>query len=163
MGKTLPLVFILCTAGWNALAAQRVAPRAATSAGSTVESALRKLDDAELAGIQRRDAKFVDDVYAPNAVVFPYYLPLKLEGREEARTAWQSFFDRFATITKNQWTERVYHSAGPASAWMTCLWHLEGTNSDGQAIELNLRVTRQYEKRQGRWMVVHEHFSAPER
>ncbi len=133
------------------------------AAGPTVESALRKLDDAQLKSIENRDLKFVDGVYAPDVVVFPYYTSLKFEGREGARTAWQSLYDRVATVKKSEWTERIYHSSGPASAWMTCLWHLEGTNSDGQAVELNLRVTRVYEKRQGRWMVVHEHFSEPQR
>ncbi len=133
------------------------------AAGPTAESALRKLDDAQLKSIENRDLKFVDEVYAPDVVVFPYYTSLKFEGREGARTAWQSLYDRVATVKRSEWTERIYHTSGPASAWMTCLWHLEGTNSDAQAVELNLRVTRLYRRTGARWVVVHEHFSAPER
>ncbi len=136
---------------------------ASSPAAPAIESALRKLDDAELAGIRKRDAKFIDEVYAPNVVIFPCFLPVKFEGLEGAREAWHSFFDRFATIRKCEWSERVYRAAGPAAAWMTCLWYLEGTNGEGQAVELILRATRHYEKQRGRWRVVHEHFSAAER
>lgn len=144
-------------------AAQRAVPRGPSTVTAAVEAALRKLDDTQLQDIRKREVKFVDEVYAPDVALFPIYGPLKFEGRDGAREAWQSFYDRFAEIKRSDWSERVYRIPGSASAWMTCLWSLQGTNSDGQELELILRVTRHYEKRQGRWMVVHEHFSAPQR
>jgi ketosteroid isomerase-like protein len=121
---------------------------------------LRKLDETELAGIRKREVKFVDAVYAPDVVMFPVYGPFKVEGLDRVREAWRSLYDTFAAITRCEWSERRYHASGPASAWMTCLWSLEGSNSDGQPLEMVLRVTRQYERRRGRWVVVHEHLSA---
>src|SRR5439155_176114 len=76
------------------------------------------------------------------------------------REAWRSLYDTFAAITRCEWSERRYLASGAASAWMTCLWSLEGSNSDGQPLEMVLRVTRQYARRRGRWVVVHEHLSA---
>ena len=163
MRKAVAAVLILWTTVLDLSAAQRAALRGPSTVTAAVEAALRKLDDAELQGIRKREVKFVDEVYAADAVVFPVYLPLKFEGRDGAREAWQSFYDRFAEIKKSDWSERIYHAAGASSAWMTCLWHLEGLNADGQPLEMDLRVTRHYEKRQGRWLVVHEHFSLPQR
>lgn len=140
-------------------AAQALTPKGGAASG--VESALRKLDEAELAGIAKRDVKFVDSVYARDVVMFPLYGQFEVEGLELVRDAWQSVYDTFSTVTRCEWTERRYHaSSGGASAWMTCLWYLEGTNSDGQPEQMVLRVSRQYERRGARWLVVHEHLSA---
>ena len=139
-------------------------PRALTrppgSAVSVVEAALRKMDEAELAGIRKRDVRFVDAVYASDVVMFPVYGPFKVEGLDRVREAWRSLYDTFTAITRCEWSERRYQASGASSAWMTCLWSLEGSNSDGQPLEMVLRVTRQYERRRGRWVVVHEHLSA---
>ena len=129
-------------------------------ASTALESAWRQLDEVELAGIRKREVKFVDAVYAPDVVMFPVYGPFKVEGLDRVREAWRSLYDTFTTITRCEWSERRYHASGPASAWMTCLWSLEGTNNDGQQLEMVLRVTRHYERRRGRWVVVHEHLSA---
>ena len=145
------------------LAAGSTAAQALTPMGaaSSVEPALRKLDDAELAGISKREVKFVDSVYARDVELFPPYGQFKVQGLDLVRDAWRSVYGTFATITRCEWTERRYHaSGGGASAWMTCLWYLEGTNSDGQTQQMVLRVTRQYERRGARWLVVHEHLSA---
>ncbi len=135
---------------------------AASPATPAAESALRKLDETELAGIRKRDVKFVDTVYAPDVVMFPAYGQFKVEGLDLVRDAWKSLYDTFATITRSEWSERRYHTSS-GGAWMTCLWYLEGTNADGQPLELVLRVTRHYENRRGHWLVVHEHVSAPMR
>ena len=127
-----------------------------------MESALRKLDETSLTGIRKRDVAFVDAVYAPEVVMFPAYGQIKVEGRDLARDAWKSLYDTFATITRCEWSGREYH-ASASGAWMTCLWYLEGTNSDGQPLQVVLRVTRHYEYRRGHWLVVHEHVSAPMR
>jgi ketosteroid isomerase-like protein len=142
------------------LGAEPRAPAAIPS--SAAESALRKLDETSLAGIRKRDVKFVDAVYAPDVVMFPPYGQFKVEGLDLVREAWKSLYNTFAAITRCEWSERRYHASGN-QAWMTCLWYLEGTNSDGQSLELVLRVTRHYENRRGRWLVVHEHASAPMR
>ncbi len=162
MNKTVPIYLVLLALATGLLVAAQGRPSKRSSAGSSIESALRKLDDAELEGIRKRELKFVDTVYAPDVTLFPIY-GLKAEGMGAARDAWQLLYDRFATIKQCDWSERVYHPGAPTSAWMTCLWHLEGSNSDGQELDLVLRVTRHYEKRQGRWRVVHEHFSPSER
>ncbi len=164
--KTLVAVLMTLSIFGSGLdAAQRVASHKPASSASDagVEAALRRLDEAELQGIRQRDTKFVEGVYAPDVVLFPIYGLLKIEGLDGARTSWESLYDRFATIKRCEWSERIYHAIGPTSAWMTCLWFLEGADSDGQSLELTLRATRQYQKRQGRWLVVHEHFSRPER
>lgn len=160
--RRLGLILLALTAGVSA--ARAAALPAGGAAATGVEAALRRLDDTELAGIAKREVKFVDSVYARDVVMFPLYGQFKVEGLDLVRDAWRSVYDTYATITRSEWSERRYRTAASGtSAWMTCLWYLEGTNSDGQSQQVVLRVTRQYERRGGRWLVVHEHLSAPMR
>lgn len=163
MRKRSALALMLCATSGIGHAAQQATPRKTPSASQAPESILRKLDETELAAIRKRDVAFVDRLYAADVTLFPVYSLVKVEGRASAKEAWQSFYDRFAAIQKCEWSERVYRAAGPSAAWMTCLWSLSGTNSDGQAVELLLRATRLYERRRGQWFVVHENFSVPQR
>ena len=158
MGRFFPTLLVLSASLPAQLTARPLLPPAVAG----IESVLRKLDETELAGIQKREVKFVDAVYAPDVVLFPAYGQFKVEGLDLVRDAWKSLYDTFATITRCEWSERRYH-ASANGAWMSCLWYLEGTNSDGQTLQLVLRVTRHYENRRGRWFVVHEHVSAPMR
>src|SRR5574340_664441 len=78
----------------------------AFAATPAAAAALRKLDDTSVAGIRKRDVKFVDAVYAPDVVMFPAYGQFKVEGLDLTRDAWKSLYDTFATITRCEWSER---------------------------------------------------------
>ncbi len=160
MHKLAPILLVVITSVRSTSPASDAGPHEGTASSGSTEATLRKLDEVELAGIRKREVKFVDTVYAPDVVMFPVYGPFKVEGLDRVREAWRSLYDTFAAITRCEWSERRYLASGAASAWMTCLWSLEGSNSDGQPLEMVLRVTRQYERRRGRWVVVHEHLSA---
>jgi ketosteroid isomerase-like protein len=46
-------------------------------------------------------------------------------------------------------------------AWTTVTFHLSATPKAGGSMEIDGRHTAIWEKRGGRWMIVHEHVSAP--
>jgi ketosteroid isomerase-like protein len=46
-------------------------------------------------------------------------------------------------------------------AWTTVTGHLSAKMKDGKAMELDIRHTAIWEKRGGKWLIVHEHVSAP--
>ena len=46
-------------------------------------------------------------------------------------------------------------------AWTTLTYHLSGKKKSGEAVELDGRHTAIWENRDGKWLIVHEHFSAP--
>ena len=45
--------------------------------------------------------------------------------------------------------------------WMTVPMHLTTTGKDGKTADYELRYTGIWEKRGARWVLVHEHISAP--
>ena len=46
-------------------------------------------------------------------------------------------------------------------AWTTITFHLSAKLKDGNSMELDGRHTAIWEKRSGKWLIVHEHISAP--
>ena len=46
-------------------------------------------------------------------------------------------------------------------AWTNFTWHLSAELKDGKAIEADGRQTDIWEKRDGKWLIVHEHISSP--
>jgi ketosteroid isomerase-like protein len=46
-------------------------------------------------------------------------------------------------------------------AWMTLTFHLSLAMKNGAAMELDCRHTAIWEKRRGKWLIVHEHVSTP--
>lgn len=45
------------------------------------------------------------------------------------------------------------------TAWAACTWDSEGINADGTTFDRPGRTTMVFEKRHGRWLGVHSHFS----
>src|SRR5947209_15982563 len=126
MHKLAPILLVLIPIVRSTSPASDAGPHEETASSGSTEATLRKLDEVELAGIRKREVKFVDAVYAPDVVMFPLYGPFKVQGVERAREAWRSVYDTFATVTRCEWSERQYHASGAAASWMTCLWYLEG-------------------------------------
>lgn len=46
-------------------------------------------------------------------------------------------------------------------AWMTLTLHVTSVRKDGKTLELDCRHTLIWERRGGKWLIVHEHLSAP--
>jgi ketosteroid isomerase-like protein len=46
-------------------------------------------------------------------------------------------------------------------AWTTFTWHLSAQLNNGTPIEADGRQTDIWEKRDGKWLIVHEHISSP--
>lgn len=46
-------------------------------------------------------------------------------------------------------------------AWTTVSMHFSETSKDGKKSEIDIRYTGIWEKRNGKWLIVHEHLSAP--
>jgi len=52
------------------------------------------------------------------------------------------------------------HRAGNL-AWATTTWKLDGHLKDGKDVHLEGRTTLLLEKQNGKWVIVHEHYSVP--
>lgn len=100
--------------------------------------------------------------YAPDAdLVFFDVAPLQYRGWAEYKAGvQQAFFDQISAGRLAPNDDLKITRRGDV-AWMTLTFHLSFTMKTGAAVELDCRHSAVWEKRGDRWLIVHEHISAP--
>ena len=87
--------------------------------------------------------------------------PFSYHSWKEYRVGVQKeFFDNIASAKLTAGKDLKVSRRGTL-AWMTVPMHLSSTGKDGKTAEYEIRYTGIWEKRGPRWLLVHEHLSAP--
>jgi ketosteroid isomerase-like protein len=137
-----------------------VAARAQQKA--TEVATFRKLIDGYCAAWSSGNPDNAAKFYAQEeGVVFYDVAPFSYHSWKEYRTGVQKeFFDNFTSAKLTAGKDLKVTKRGMV-AWMTVPMHLSTTGKDGKTTEYELRYTGIWEKRGSRWILVHEHISAP--
>ena len=98
--------------------------------------------------------------YAPDILSFDAISQLQFKGADAYRKHWQACLAMCPGATIFE-IHDLSIAAGDGMAFGHCLLRCGATGEDGEAKAGWMRVTVCYRKTNGRWMVVHEHFSAP--
>ena len=94
-------------------------------------------------------------------LVFYDVAPLKYTGWEEYKQGVQkNLFDNLVSGSLTPKDDLKVNRRGNI-AWTTVTGHFSAKMKDGKSMELETRHTAIWEKRGGKWLIVHEHFSAP--
>lgn len=100
--------------------------------------------------------------YAKDAdIVFYDIAPLKYTGWEEYRDSVNKNFFGVMTSARLTPNDDLQVRQRGDVAWTALTFHLSTKPKAGAAAELECRHTAIWEKRGGRWLIVHEHVSAP--
>jgi len=107
-------------------------------------------------------------------LVFYDITPLKYNGWEEYKEGTRKMFSEFMSFEmdmNNSLRAILRLKLTPNNdlkvtrrgtiAWTTETFHLSGQPKTGEVMELDGRHTAIWEERSGKWLIVHEHFSAP--
>lgn len=127
---------------------------------TTEEVAIRKLVDAFVKSIRAKDLDGVMAAFAPDVVSFDLGPPLQHGGGEAFAKRWRELFDSYAG-TLDYEVRDLSIIAGDDVAFSRSLNHVRGTLKNGQKAARWLRWTACYRKRGGKWLILHEHVSAP--
>jgi ketosteroid isomerase-like protein len=87
--------------------------------------------------------------------------PLKYTGWEAyARGVRKEFagYKSYATTLAN---DVAVHKVGDTFAWGTATWRADAVKRDGSTEVVYGRWTVLFEKRRGKWLIIHEHVSLP--
>jgi len=150
--------------------AARRAPRVAAPAANSPQA---PLTDAE-AGEQLRkrlqevlnawsmmDPDTAAKYYAKDAdLVFFDIAPLQYKGWDDYYLGTKKLFQNYQSLNIRLNEDANVHWKGDL-AYATATWNVLGTLADGTQQKLELRWTVVLERRNGDWLVVHEHVSAP--
>lgn len=123
------------------------------------EAAIRELIDQWRDAVCRKDIEGVMANYAPNMVSFDAWGELQ-NPVNVYRDHWeQCFAGHDDPINLEHHDVRLV--VGDSVAFCHCLIHMTGTLADGTKNDFWGRGTICFEKINGRWLVTHEHASAP--
>ena len=109
---------------------------------------------------QSKDLDAVMSHYAPDVVAFDAIAALQFKGREAYRKHWEACL----TMCPGPHIFEIHDlnvATGDDVAFCHFLLHCGATGEDGEEKSGWMRVTVCYRRTNGRWVVVHEHFSSP--
>ncbi|MDV2991231.1 MAG: hypothetical protein N4J56_000885 [Chroococcidiopsis sp. SAG 2025] len=122
----------------------------------------KQLINASYAAWNTHDPEQLSKFYAKDAdLVFYDALPLQYKGWTDYKAGIQSHL--FNKMPKFQLAanDDVQVNRRDNLAWKTFTWHLSAQLNDGTPIESDGRQTDIWEHRNGQWLIIHEHISAP--
>ncbi len=126
------------------------------------EAAIRALEARFAAAFNAKDLDAIMKVYVPDEslLVFDVVPPRQYAGPAAYRKDWQNLLGLFPGPLKFEVSDLHVFAAGTLGYGYS-IQHLSGADAKGQTIDLTVRVTDDYRKIKGHWLVVHEHVSVP--
>jgi uncharacterized protein (TIGR02246 family) len=124
------------------------------------EAQIRKLMDDWAKALRAKDINGVMSHYAPDILSFDAVSKLQFKGAEAYKKHWEACLSMCPGSMVFE-IQDLDITAGDDMAFCHCLNRCGGTGEDGQEKISWMRMTACYRKINGKWMVVHEHFSVP--
>ena len=124
------------------------------------EVAIRELVENWASAVREKDLGGILLNHSANVVMFDVPPPLVSKGIDAYRKTWDLFFS-WASDPVVFNIHEMDITAGDDVAFVTALMRCAGTEADGQAIELDFRLTIGLRKIDSQWVVMHEHHSIP--
>jgi len=127
---------------------------------TTTEDEIRAAIDDWVEAVRARDVERITAHYAPEVIAFDAILALRFEGRDAYRDHWRACM---AMCTGEMLFDihDLEITAGRDIAFCHYLLSCGGTDDKGETQSGWMRATVCWRRIDGRWRVVHEHFSAP--
>lgn len=124
------------------------------------EVAIRELVENWADAARRRDLSAILLNHSANILMFDVPPPLASRGIDEYRKTWDLFFSWARDPVVFDISE-IDITADDHVAFVVALMRCAGTERNGQAVELDFRLTIGLRKIDDQWIVVHEHHSIP--
>jgi uncharacterized protein (TIGR02246 family) len=114
------------------------------------------------AGIEAKDPDAIMLNYVPgdSLVVFDLVPPRQYTGAEAYKKDWAGVFAGCADSPKFE-ISALDIAADRKLAYSHSIQHFSCTDAKGNKLEMTMRATDVYRKVNGKWLIVHEHFSVP--
>lgn len=127
---------------------------------ANIDAQIRARLDSWVNAVRAKDVAAVMSHYAPDIRVFDLPTPLQYRGAEAYRQNWADWFPTFVGPVGYEIHELSITAADDV-AFCHSLNHITGARTDGEQTDVWVRATVGLHKRDGRWMITHDHFSVP--
>ena len=124
------------------------------------ESEIRELIEDWADAVRAKNIDRIMSHYAPDILAFDAISQLQFKGADAYRRHWEACFSMCQGPTIFE-IHDLGITVGDGMAFGHALNRCGGTGEDGEEKVCWMRMTTCYRKINGRWMIVHEHFSTP--
>jgi ketosteroid isomerase-like protein len=153
----LVLVLLAGAAGAAAQAEKKAAPAKAAKPAQDFPALMKKIAEAW----SSTDPSGVAPYYAQEPTrVFYDITPLKYNGWQEYAEGYKKFMADYSSVKFTLGADAQAQQRGNF-AWANATWRGDMVRKDGIKETLDGRWTAIFEKRGGKWIIVHDHFSLP--
>ena len=129
-------------------------------AGSSIEAILRQRIDELAQAIRDKNIDHLMGFYADDVIVFDVRPPLDTRNADAYRQSFERWFGAFEGPIGFEFKDlRV--APGEATAFCHFLALITGAKPGGHKVGYWVRGTTCFERRDGQWLVTHEHISMP--
>jgi uncharacterized protein (TIGR02246 family) len=131
-------------------------------AASADENAIRAVYERYSAAVAARDVDRIMSFYSPGPelLLFDAFPPRQFVGPAAVRKDYEDFFAAFPGPARSKVSD-LRITVKPPLAYATGIDAWSVTGADGKATDMVFRFTDVLEKRNGKWLIVHEHISFP--
>jgi uncharacterized protein (TIGR02246 family) len=131
----------------------------ATTTPTRDDVQVRDILDASARALRAKDIAALMSHYAPDMVTFDL-MPLHLQGADAYRKNFERWFASVQGSIDYEMRD-VHLTIRDDVAFCHYLGHVKTTRTTGVKTEYWVRVTAGFQRRNGRWLITHEHVSVP--
>ena len=130
------------------------------SAQARDEAQLRQLIADQMSAICAKDVDRIMAHYAADVIFFDCKPPFQTKGADAFRRIWEECLPYFPASFGIETRDLSVIVSGDL-ALAHWLFRFTGMEKDHPAMQTWMRLTGGYQRKQGRWQIVHEHVSVP--
>ena len=126
------------------------------------QAEITALENHLISSVKAKDLDGVMSVYVPDGSLFVFDVipPREYVGAPAYREDWKGVLASFNGPIGAELSD-LKITSGDNLAFGHSIQHFSGADRSGNQIDWILRVTDCYEKINGKWLIVHEHYSVP--
>ncbi len=128
---------------------------------ATAEAEIRELMDNWLQSVRSLNINGIVSHYAPDVVAYDAIAQLQFKGVDAYKKHWETCLAMVPAGAMIFEIRDLNIAAGDDVAFSHCLNWCGGKDENGEEKASWMRMTSCYRKKNGKWAIVHEHFSSP--
>src|SRR5215208_6511999 len=131
-----------------------------TATATQDEAQIRERLTAWARALHAKDLNALMALYAPDVITFDLMPPQQVRGADHYRRNFEQWFAVMpGPIDYELHDLRI--TMGSEVSFCHSLSHVKGTRANGEKADYWVRVTVGFEKRDGQWLMIHDHISMP--
>lgn len=126
----------------------------------TAEDEIRAIVDERVAAVRTKSTSPLAERQHPEVIGFNVLPPLQLRGSDAIAEQMQAWFNSYPGDIGYEVRDLNIAADGDV-AFCSFLYHVSGTLSDGNTVNMWVRATLGCRRIDGRWLITHDHESVP--